>query len=71
MEEELNGYYSQKQFEYLTKNEHKPIYYKTIDGYIVQITSVTTNIKEFNTLHKFNDMIYVGKLTEFIPNDKL
>lgn len=64
--EEVHGWYSSRQFAAVnsdkktTKNRH--LYYINEKGDSVEVTMVT---KAINHGTRYNDMVYVGKLTKF------
>jgi|UniRef100_A0A6C0CJP9 hypothetical protein len=65
------GFYSQKQFENITRNNSRKepyIFWEKIDGTVVQITEVTRDIKNFH--NNFSDYICLGELKKWSYNLK-
>ena len=68
---QVYGFYSQKQFENITRDNSRKesyIFWEKMDGTVVQVTEVTNNIDNFH--YNFNDYISLGELKKWSHNLK-
>jgi len=66
---QVYGFYSQKQFENITRDNSRKepyIFWEKLDGTVVQVTEVTNNIDNFH--YNFNDYINLGELKKWSHN---